>query len=295
MTVNPAAPLPEDDQPDMTALLLAAAVHLLLIAALFFSVQWRSQKPTAMSVEVWRSAPAPAPAFRPEPLPAPPLPKVEPKPEPRPEPKPEPKPLPKVEPAPIKPDIAIKDDKKKKDEPKKPKEEPKNPEPKPEAPKKEPPKKVEAKKEDVKKTELPPRQNFDDALANDIKQAQRLKQSHEQRANAEAELGRMIGDREATARERGRADYVAKISGKIKGNIVLPRVQGNPQAIFKVTQLPTGDIIDVKISKSSGNKALDEAIERAIIKSSPLPKPDDPSVFDRELNIPYCPVPGPPC
>ena len=290
MTVNPAAPLPEDDQPDMTALLLAAAVHLLLIAALFFSVQWRSQKPTAMSVEVWRSAPAPAPAFRPEPLPAPPLPKVEPKPEPRPEPKPEPKPLPKVEPAPIKPDIAIKDDKKKKDEPKKPKEEPKKPELKPEAPKKEPPKKVEAKKEDVKKTELPPRQNFDDALANELKQVQRHKQSHEQRANAEAELGRMIGDREAAALKRGRDDYAAKIRGKIKGNVVLPRaVQGNPEAIFKVTQLPTGEVIDVKISKSSGNKALDEAIERAIRKSDPLPLPDQPGLFERVLELKYKP------
>ena len=33
----------------------------------------------------------------------------------------------------------------------------------------------------------------------------------------------------------------------------------------------------------------DEAIERAILKSSPLPKPDDPSLFKRELTINYKP------
>lgn len=42
--------------------------------------------------------------------------------------------------------------------------------------------------------------------------------------------------------------------------------------------------------KSSGNPALDTAIERAIIKSSPLPKPDQPELFDRVLKIPYKPL-----
>ena len=31
------------------------------------------------------------------------------------------------------------------------------------------------------------------------------------------------------------------------------------------------------------------AIERAILKSSPLPKPDDPSLFRRDLEIKYRP------
>ncbi|MBV2194180.1 MAG: TonB C-terminal domain-containing protein, partial [Azonexus sp.] len=40
---------------------------------------------------------------------------------------------------------------------------------------------------------------------------------------------------------------------------------------------------------SSGNPSLDAAIERAIRRSSPLPKPDDPSLFKRELEIKYRP------
>ncbi|MDR2113346.1 MAG: TonB C-terminal domain-containing protein, partial [Candidatus Accumulibacter sp.] len=37
--------------------------------------------------------------------------------------------------------------------------------------------------------------------------------------------------------------------------------------------------------KSSGNKLLDEAFERAIRKSSPLPLPDQPDLFERVLEL----------
>ncbi|MGE5946171.1 MAG: TonB C-terminal domain-containing protein, partial [Betaproteobacteria bacterium] len=42
--------------------------------------------------------------------------------------------------------------------------------------------------------------------------------------------------------------------------------------------------------RSSGNAGLDTAIERAILKSSPLPKPDDPALFQRVLEIKYRPI-----
>ncbi len=278
--MNPAAPLPANDQTDMTALLLAAAVHILLVGALFFSVQWRSQAPTAVAVEVWRSGPAPLPApiIKPEPLPEPPPPPPPPKVEPKPEPKPLP---PKVETPPIKPDIAVKEEKKKKEEPKKP-------EPKPVEVKKE-----EPKKEEPKKPEPDRREDLAEALARDLKQVQQQKAVHDQRARADAELrqlGQAQAELAASALQRGLASYMDKIRGKIKGNIVLPPgIKGNPEGIFDVTQLPTGEIINVKISKSSGNRALDEAIERAIRKSDPLPLPDQPGLFKRELKLKYRP------
>ena len=281
--MNPAAPfLPDNDQTDMTALLLAAAVHILLVGALFFSVQWRSQAPTAVAVEVWRSGPAPlpAPVIKPEPLPEPPPP-------PKVEAKPEPKPLPpKVETPPVKPDIAVKEEKKKKEEPKKP-------EPKPVEVKKEEPKNPDPKKEEPK----PERRNFDDDIQRELKRVQQEKVVHDQRARADAEL-RQLGQAQAelaaretaSALQRGLASYMDRIRGKIKSNIVLPPgLKGNPEGIFDVTQLPTGEIINVKISKSTGSRALDEAIERAIRKSDPLPLPDQPELFKRELKLKYKP------
>ena len=94
----------------------------------------------------------------------------------------------------------------------------------------------------------------------------------------------------ASANSRGKADYANRIRGKIRGNIVLPPgIHGNPEAQFQVEQLPTGEVLSVKLRRSSGNPALDAAIERAIRKSSALPLPTDPSLFERTLDIKYKP------
>jgi colicin import membrane protein len=103
-------------------------------------------------------------------------------------------------------------------------------------------------------------------------------------ARAEAEL-------RAAAGKKGMLDYAAKIRGKVRGNIVLPpAIQGNPEAVFEVSQLPSGEVLSVSLKRSSGNAGLDAAIERAILKSSPLPKPDDPALFQRTLEIRYRPI-----
>ena len=100
----------------------------------------------------------------------------------------------------------------------------------------------------------------------------------------------MQAEEAAAERARGLAEYVDKVRSKIRGNIALPPgIVGNPEAVFEVTQLPSGDVLDVKIRRSSGNAALDAAVERAIRRSSPLPKPAHPELFNRVLNIPYQP------
>jgi colicin import membrane protein len=236
-----------------------------------------------MEVELWSARPQPAL----QPPPPPPEPRVEPKPEPKPvvkvEPKPEPLP-------PKKPDIVVKE---KKPEPKKP--EPKLEPPKPEPKKPEPkkpevkpePKKVEPPKPEVK---APPKFDFDKELAretNQLKSSAKAAASAQQLANAAA----AEAEQRASASKRGLANYINKVQGKIRGNIVLPpNIQGNPAAVIEITQLPTGEVLGVKIRRSSGNLGLDAAIERAIMRSSPLPKPDEASLFQRQLVIdPYRP------
>ncbi len=86
------------------------------------------------------------------------------------------------------------------------------------------------------------------------------------------------------------AGYADKIRTKIKLNIVVPPdIKGNPEAIFDVVQLPTGEVFSAHLRKSSGHKAYDEAVERAILKSSPLPRPDRPEQFQRNLNLKFRP------
>lgn len=86
-------------------------------------------------------------------------------------------------------------------------------------------------------------------------------------------------------------NYVNKIKNKVRSNVVLPAdITGNPEAIFDVVQLPSGDVLTARLRKSSGNRAYDEALERAILKSSPLPKPDRPEQFERDLQLKFRPV-----
>jgi len=51
---------------------------------------------------------------------------------------------------------------------------------------------------------------------------------------------------------------------------------GNPELTFQISVLPTGELSgSPKLAKSSGNPTCDEAVERAIMASEPLPMPPD--------------------
>jgi len=67
-----------------------------------------------------------------------------------------------------------------------------------------------------------------------------------------------------------------QISAKVRGNTRLPdNLKGNPEVRCAVRLLPTGEVQSVRVTQSSGNAAYDEAVVRAIEKSSPLPLPAD--------------------
>jgi colicin import membrane protein len=254
---------------------LAFIVHALLLGVMFLGVRWQSHDPETVTVELWEAPPPapPPPAPRvvetpkPQPVPPPPVAKPEPK-VAKPEPKMEvAKPEPKVE----KPDIAIREKPKPKPKPK--------PEPKP-APRAEPPKR------DLE---------FEKRLREQVVMEQKALEEQRQLAEAqqrERELKALIAQKQAAARSSALAAWTGRIRAKIRSNIpvsVVEEVQGNPEAIFDVTLLPTGEVLSAVRRKSSGNRAYDEAVERAILKSSPLPKPDDPALFTRRLELRFQP------
>lgn len=239
---------------------LALVVHLALLAVLFFGVRMQNREPEVVTVELWEPQP-------PVETPPPPKPVVE-------APKPPPPPPPKEEPAPQikKPDIVVQEKPKPKPKPE-PKVEPKVP-PKPAPPKRD----VEFEK------------RMKEELALEQKQLQQDQQAAE-KARQERELKELIARQQAAAASKALATWTDKIRARIRGNIIydLSRVPGNPEAIFEVTLLPTGEVLNVTKHKSSGNPGYDEAVERAIYKSSPLPKPDSPSLFRRQLELHFHP------
>jgi colicin import membrane protein len=95
------------------------------------------------------------------------------------------------------------------------------------------------------------------------------------------------GDAPKSTATRVDSGYVAAITRKIKGNIAYngsTDVPGNPRAVFKISQLPNGEIISKTMTKKSGIAAFDNAVENAIAKSSPLPKKKDGTV-ERDLEV----------
>lgn len=61
------------------------------------------------------------------------------------------------------------------------------------------------------------------------------------------------------------------------------------ECIVHVKQLPGGQVVDVEIGRCNGDAAVRRAIEAAVKKASPLPSPDNPTVFERDLTLIFRP------
>jgi colicin import membrane protein len=82
---------------------------------------------------------------------------------------------------------------------------------------------------------------------------------------------------------------VAQIRNKIRQRANVPdTVSGKPSVQVRIKILPGGEVLDIAITRSSGNRVYDTAIERAIRSASPLPVPPaDSELFPtfRDLNL----------
>jgi colicin import membrane protein len=293
---------------------LAVGMHALLLAFLVVGINWQNNQPVAVEAEVWdmsvQSAAPPAPT---------PPPQAEPEPEPEPQtPPPTPRVVepPKVEePAPPKqPDIALEREKKRKEELKRKEQEERvererelaqqkreqEKKDKALAEKKardEAEKKELAKQEEAEKKKKAEKEKLEKDKAEKLTKAKAEKAENAKLAKLrDDEMKRMIagagnpgstGSAEKSTAPRIDKGYTAAITAKVKGNTSYAGSvdePGNPTATFRVEQLPTGEIISVRKVKSSGVPSFDDAVEKGINKSSPLPKKKDGTV-ERTLEI----------
>ncbi len=102
----------------------------------------------------------------------------------------------------------------------------------------------------------------------------------------------LAAGQKASLNARLLAEYQNRIRSKIRSRIILPEsLSGNPKAIFEVKVLSTGEVVDVQLVHSSGQPAYDDAVQRAIIKASPLPMPADADLASqfRDLRLDFSP------
>ena len=271
------------------ALALALLVQVAFVAVLIFSVHWQNRKPEPISAELY-APPGKAPATEAPPQPAP-QPALQPAPQPAPQPTPAKPPAvatpaPKVE----KPDtrsaeIALKarqeEERKRKADALRRDEEQRN----------------RAQQEALARQKLDEKKKTDEKLAESRArqqretEAMRAQAEHEGEARAKAERDAQARAQQTAQRAKAEADWIRSIQAKVRGNVTVPPdMAGNPETIFEVVQLPTGEIIDARLMKSSGVRAYDDAVQRAILKSSPLPRPERPDLFQRSLTLKFRPT-----
>jgi colicin import membrane protein len=240
------------------AAVLALVVHAGFFALIIFGVSWQVKPTAPISAELWATLPnvdAPAPL----------QPAVEPVTEPVAEPVTEPTkqatkaPLAPPKPAePSKADIALKAKLKREEQ---------------------------RRKEEAQQQEE--RKRADEKRKQD---EERKRKQDEARAKAEADRQRQEAEaREAAvraARDQAVRDYANRIASLIRNRANIPdSVTGQPEVQVRVRLLTNGSVFEAAVSRPSGNRAFDEAVERAINGIRQWPVPDNPEILGRQREL----------
>jgi colicin import membrane protein len=289
----------------LRAIALAVLAHAILIAALTWGVNWKSSADMpAVQAELWSAVPQQAAPMAVEP-PAPPPP---PAPEP-PRPTPAPPPPRQAEPDAREADIAIEREKKRLEKEKKDrqqllerekrererKEEERRERLEQEKKERLQKEKAEQQKAEREKERLDKLDKQKQLAEDKRRQAQedKRKQDALDKASTQAaearrqeNIRRMQGLAGATGGETATGNakqssgpsgsYGGKVAAKVRPNIVYPdAIAGNPRAVVQVRAAPDGTIVGTKLIQSSGNKAWDDAVLRALDKTESLPRDVD--------------------
>ncbi len=287
--------LPPADPGVLRAYALALLVHLLLAAALTWGVSWKSQNPdTSFSAELWSATPQEAapPLAEPSPSPTPSPAATEPPPPPAP-----PTPSPAAQAAAAaqaeaeaEAEIALQKERQRKRlqaEAVK----------KAELADKVKAEKLKAKALALAATEKAEKDKARKALeaaaqakaSKDAKAADAKQQAKDQAAAEklrQQNIARMMGmaggtgapDAKGTAAQAsGPSDsYAGRVRARIKPNVIFTeQIDGNPVAEVEVRAALDGTIISQRLIKSSGNKAWDDAVIKAIIRTEVMPRDVD--------------------
>ena len=133
-------------------------------------------------------------------------------------------------------------------------------------------------------------------------EAERLRQEEierqrreNERLKAEVEAAR-LAELEADSQQveamaaTAEAAYMFAIRQRVMNRWVRPPTATvGVECIAHITQVPGGEVISVRIGRCNGDATVRQSIENAIHRASPLPVPEDPSVFSREITLEFRP------
>ena len=131
-------------------------------------------------------------------------------------------------------------------------------------------------------------------------EAEKKRQEEAARKAAEAEMqARLAAEQERLATQRRSAmqrmidEYVLYIQEKVQRSWIRPPSSGaGLSCTVEVRLIPSGEVIDAQIVRSSGNAAFDRSVEAAVFKASPLPVPPDAEVMEQFRSLRFEFKPG---
>lgn len=130
-------------------------------------------------------------------------------------------------------------------------------------------------------------------------QEEKAREAAEQ-ARREKALQEKIASEQAAAKRQQLAgeaqnalsEYVGRIQRQIEQNWIRPAdVRSGLQAVIEVQVAPGGKVLSARVIQSSGNARFDRSAEVAVLKSSPLPFPENPKFYEfiRKFSIRFNP------
>lgn len=251
---------------------LAVLAHALLVAALMNGLRWqRESQNAAVEAELWSAVPRQAaPREVPAPPPPPPAPVVK-------APPPPPAPVQKEA------DIALEREKQKRELEKQHQAELERErlarERKAELQKKKREEELAKKKHEQEQQRLVAdarRKEQEAKEARDAKVREKVRQDAISRSLAMAGTGAPSATGTAAHSSGPSASWGAKVQARVRPNIVFTEhVDGNPKAEVEVRTSPDGTIVGKRLVRSSGVKAWDDAVLRALDKTESLPRDTD--------------------
>lgn len=154
-----------------------------------------------------------------------------------------------------------------------------------------------AERERERLAELQRQREEEERLAEERAEEERQRREAEAAALAqaerEAELQRLL----AAEEERRQAEqagllgeYIRQIENRIQQNWIRPAsATAGLECVVNVTQIPSGDVVNVQVGECNGDDAVIRSIEAAVLRASPLPTPPQQILFERNLIVTFRP------
>ncbi len=135
-------------------------------------------------------------------------------------------------------------------------------------------------------------------LAEEKQLREQARQAEEKRQLEQAQLEewRKLQAEEQVAAEQARAReladnmalYEQSIRQRLDRNWIRPiSTQDWYRCEVSVDQIPGGEVVNVEILECDGDAVFQRSVRNAVYKSSPLPDPPDPRLFERKLKIKF--------